>query len=166
MKTIIQVYSLGYVNNPTSFHGLGDFVRSTIGLFYFCKKNNFKLLVDFSLHPIGEFLEATQHEYSSFVKSHKNKINLVNEESSILDFLQMNNSDVSIFFGWFALEIFNKPITREAKEFIQKMLTPNKIMKDYIDETFKKIPFETRSYLIKMLGVNGYMSLVYKDKVI
>jgi hypothetical protein len=152
MKTIIQVYSLGYINNPNSFHGIGDFVRSTIGLFYFCKKNNFKLLVDFSLHPIGEFLEATQHEYSSFVKSQKNKINLVNEESSVLDFLKMNNSDVSIFFAWFALGIFDKPITKEAKEFVQKMLTPNKIMKDYIDEAFKKIPFETYNIIHYRLG--------------
>ena len=29
-----------------------------------------------------------------------------------------------------------------------------------------KVPRETKNYLIKMLGVNGYMSLIYKDKVL
>jgi soluble lytic murein transglycosylase-like protein len=51
--------------------------------------------------------------------------------------------------------------------FIAGVRTPNKIPTD--TTTFvnnSKIPRETKNYLIKMLGVNGYMSLIYKDKVI
>ena len=51
--------------------------------------------------------------------------------------------------------------------FIAGIRTPNKIPTD--TTTFvnnSKIPRETKNYLIKMLGVNGYMSLIYKDKVI
>ena len=57
--------------------------------------------------------------------------------------------------------------TTHLNTFVLGIRTPNKIPTDtttFVND--KKIPLETRSYLIKMLGVNGYVSLVYKDKVI
>jgi hypothetical protein len=57
--------------------------------------------------------------------------------------------------------------TTHLNTFVFGVRTPNKIPTD--TTTFvnnKSIPNETRNYLVKMLGVNGYMSLVYKDKVI
>ena len=57
--------------------------------------------------------------------------------------------------------------TTHLNTFVLGVRTPNKIPTD--TTTFvnnKSIPSETRNYLVKMLGVNGYMSLVYKDKVI
>ena len=61
MKTVIQVYKICYNNVVTddtqNFHGIGDFFRSTLGLYNLSKIYNFKLIVDFSLHPIQNFLE-------------------------------------------------------------------------------------------------------------
>lgn len=50
---------------------------------------------------------------------------------------------------------------------IMGVRTANKIPTDtttYVNN--KNLPRETRNYLVKMLGVNGYMSLIYKDKVV
>lgn len=45
--------------------------------------------------------------------------------------------------------------------------TPNEIP---IDSTSlvnnRRVPAESRGYLLKMLGIDGFMSLVYKDKVV
>lgn len=45
--------------------------------------------------------------------------------------------------------------------------TPNEIPIDSTSlATNRRVPVETRGYLYKMLGTDGFMSLIYKDKVI
>ena len=80
MKTVIHVWTqhaITYKRLDPSWvrnYGLGDLIRGTIGLFRLFKKNDYKFIVDVSLHPISKFLKVQRHEYSNLVKSNKNTI--------------------------------------------------------------------------------------------
>ena len=83
---------------------------------------------------------------------------LIERFSTFLTGGQLNKAIIGYNAGAYSMNI---------NTFVLGIRTPNKIPTD--TTTFvnnKNIPNETRSYLVKMLGVNGFMSLVYKDKVI
>ena len=145
MKTVIQVYKNGYNNVVTddtqNFHGIGDFFRSTLGLYNLSKIYNFKLIVDFSLHPIQNFLEYNEHEYSNIVKEKQNSISLISETESIMKFINNSNEEVVVFFGWLSPKVYNTPITIDSQTFMKNLLKPNKIMSEYIELQLNKIPF-------------------------
>jgi len=83
---------------------------------------------------------------------------LIERFSTFLTGGQLNKAIIGYNAGAYSMHL---------NTFVLGIRTPNKIPTDTTTlVNNKKIPFETRNYLVKMLGVNGYMSLVYKDKVI
>jgi hypothetical protein len=158
MKTVIQVYKNGYsnvvTNNTENFHGIGDFFRSTLGLYNLSKIYNFKLIVDFSLHPIQNFLEYNEHEYSNIVKEKQNSISLISHTESIMKFINNSNEEVIVFFGWVSPDVYNTPVTIDSQTFIKNLLRPNKIMSEYIETQLNKIPFKEYNIIHYRLGDN------------
>lgn len=145
MKTVIQVYKNGYNNVVTddsqNFHGIGDFFRSTLGIYNLSKIYNFNLIVDFSLHPIQNFLEYNEHEYSNIVKEKQNSIPLITGNESIMEYINNNNEEITVFFGWVNPDVYNTPITIDSQIFMKNLLKPNKIMCEYMESQLYKIPF-------------------------
>ena len=86
MKTIIQVFTQKIVKDrnfkdTSGYWGLGDLIRGTIHLYQLSKKLNFKLIVDYQLHPISNFLKECNHEYSELIKSNKDNILFVIQQN-------------------------------------------------------------------------------------
>jgi hypothetical protein len=158
MKTVIQVYKIGYNNVVTddnqNFHGIGDFFRSTLGIYNLSKIYNFNLIVDFSLHPIQNFLEYNEHEYTNIVKEKQNSLSLICESESIMNFINNSSEEVIIFFGWLGPDTYNSPVTIDSQTFIKNLLKPNKIMSEYIETQLNKIPFKEYNILHYRLGDN------------
>jgi hypothetical protein len=158
MKTVIQVYKIGYNNvvtdNTQNFHGIGDFFRSTLGLYNLSKIYNFNLIVDFSLHPIQNLLEYNEHQYSNIVREKQNSISLIVETQAIMEYINNSNEEVVVFFGWSSPNVYNTPITAESQIFMKNLLKPNKIMCEYIETQLNKIPFNEYNIIHYRLGDN------------
>jgi hypothetical protein len=56
-ETIISLAGIPHYNGTAKYHGLGDFLRSSLGLYNLSRsQEDFDLIVDFSLHPINNLL--------------------------------------------------------------------------------------------------------------
>lgn len=83
---------------------------------------------------------------------------LIERFSTILTGAQLNKAIIGYNAGAY---------TSSINTSIMGVRTANKIPVDTATLIKNpKVPRETKNYLIKMLGVNGYMSLIYKDKVL
>ena len=156
MKTVIQVFKNGYSNVVTdtngNFHGIGDFLRSSLGMYNLSKIHNFHFIVDLSLHPIHKFFKCVEHEYSNLVKEKMNHINVINLEHQIMNYINQSNEDVIVFFGWLGTEVYDTPITPDAEIFMKNILTPNECMREYIDLKIAQIPFKDFNIIHYRLG--------------
>jgi hypothetical protein len=119
MKTIIHVFTQKSKNNDLwGYWGLGDLIRGTIHLHQLSKKMNFKLIVDYQLHPISEFLKENKHEYSDFIKQKENDIIKVGCSKSYI----LNNNENVLYF--LTNDFFVDDISYDTKEFIKNLLEP------------------------------------------
>jgi hypothetical protein len=154
MKTVIQVYKIGYANvecnDRDNFHGIGDFLRATLGMYRLSKIYNFRLIVDYSLHPIGKYIESSNHGYDMLVK--ESKINLLVGDYEIMEYINTRAEDVLVFFGWHGTYVYDYEITHDEREFMKSILVPTKIMQDYIDLKLAEIPFKNFTIVHYRLG--------------
>jgi hypothetical protein len=122
MKTIIHVFTQKSKNNNDlwGYWGLGDLIRGTIHLHQLSKKMNFKLIVDYQLHPISEFLKENKHEYSDFIKQKENDIIALDYGCS-KSYILNNNENVLYFL---TNDFFVDDISYDTKEFIKNLLEP------------------------------------------
>lgn len=128
------------------YTGLGDVIRGTILLYQLSKQYNFELIVDISQHPLSKLLE---HKYLS-----TNKNNITYEciknikEITDIKYFHCNgkkNNDVEKFISncnknsiyIITNEFCNINLSKDCKDFIKKLLTPNQEMKLYYDNTIK-----------------------------
>jgi hypothetical protein len=152
MKTFVQVFKKKYSNaDSNNFHGIGDFLRSTLGLYILSKKYNFNLVVDFSLHPIKEYIEYVENDYSILVKSNENNVKLL-RENEIIDINNNNEEETILLFGWCGLSVYDTPLTEDAIVFMKNLIKPNKIMLDYINLKLLELPFTNFNIIQYRLG--------------
>ena len=152
MKTVIQVYKIGYTNvecnDRDNYHGIGDFLRSTLGMYRLSKIYNFRLFVDYSLHPIHKYIESHTHEHTRIVK--ETPIQLFCGKDAILE--HVDSEDITVFFGWFGMEVYKVPITPEECTFMKSILVPTKSMQEYIDLKMREIPYKNFNIIHYRLG--------------
>ena len=147
MKTVIQIYKECYVNGK-EFYGIGDFIRSTLHMYGLSKKYHFKLLVDFTLHDMKNYIEPIEHEYSDMIIASKDNIPRYLNKPDIMNYINNNNNKVILMFGWCGLETYEVPLTKDAQHFMKQILRPNKMMQDYINIKLLEIPFEGQFKII------------------
>jgi hypothetical protein len=121
---------------PGSFWGLGDILRGTIFLFEFCKKNNYKFIVDLQLHSLSKYLITQTHEHMELVKNNKDNIMFVPEDN-IENYIKYFESDVVYFFTK-AGTCNRNFLEEDTKEFMKQLLTPNDFLEKYMNEKFEK----------------------------
>lgn len=116
--------------------------------------------------------------------SSKQPVPNVTQRNAILSLLQ-RNADFNIMCGTMSLrwllerfstfltgaQINKAMVAYNAGAYVRALQIPNttKANKIPIDTStlYKmRIPLESKNYLLKMLGIDGFMSLIYKDKII
>lgn len=112
--------------------------------------------MDFSLHPIGDFLQVVEHEYSALVHEQKDTVPFVESLSNIsqvTNFIDNNNSNVILMCTTFGLYVYENPvICSELRQFISTVLMPTNEFQKYIDANFEKIPSKPYSIIHYRLG--------------
>jgi len=178
MKTVILVWKHKYFNcTPTkynNFWGIGDMLRGAYGLFNLSKKMNFKLIVDYSMHPISQFLVMKEHEYSKYVKDNIDSVPLVYPTNNALKYIndRLASADVTMLYTNLGLEEYKCPPSLEAKSFMKSLLSPTAEFQHYIDTAKASIPFSDYSIIHYRLGdeelvrSNMCNSLRYKDHLL
>jgi hypothetical protein len=158
MKTVILVWKLGYYNYTTTdtdyFWGIGDMLRGAYGMFNLSKRMNFKLVVDYSLHPISNFLKNNNDEISALVKDKQNEIPLVYPIEKVIDHItnKFKESDMVLLYSNLAPDAYDTPPTEELKEFMKSLLIPNQSFQSYIDTKLATIPYPEFSILHYRIG--------------
>lgn len=132
MKTVIQVWTHRCENMPqtnlNNYWGFGDMLRGTIRLFQFCKKHNYRFIVDMQLHNISNYFLQSPHEYSDLIRQNQHDIIFIHGHQ-LEDFI-MNNSNSVVYF--FTNADCDENLDTETKDFINHLLTPNESFKSYI----------------------------------
>jgi len=125
MRTLIHTWTQQCCNTKdfpaTAYWGLGDTIRNTLFLYQYCKRKGYRLIVDFSLHPIAGIWQNKSHEFQELVQSKKDQIPFVTRGTLDL-FLKENTEDVLVLFpvGW-----PRERLTADEKEFIKNLMHPH-----------------------------------------
>ena len=158
MKTVVLVWKHKYCNCTTTddsfFWGIGDMLRGAYGMFNLSQSMNFKLIVDFSLHPLSMILENKEHEYSQLVKEQKDRVPVIYPTHNVISYIEkcFSTSDVVLLYCNLEPSAYNIAPTIELKQFMQSLLTPNNEFKSFIDSRLALIPFPEFSIIHYRLG--------------
>lgn len=137
-----EKYDLQYV------YGLGDYLRGSISLYKICKEMNYELILDYSKHSIGNFLENKYYTYvknyedsdvKNFFYYHENDFN----ELRIIKTYLKNNTCSFITTNLWQIGA----ISEECKKYIRDSLTPNQILKDEIKRQMEMLNIEEKKYI-------------------
>ena len=140
MKTIIQVWTHSCINQE-GYWGLGDMIRGTCFLYEYCKKNNYRFILDIQLHSISKYLIHSPHEYSDLILKNKNNILFAFIEN-ISNYTQ---NEINFFFTNSNPNAYN--INENTKKFIKNIFQPNEEFSKYLSE-YLKHPFFQNKYSI------------------
>lgn len=166
MKTVIHVWThsfnideehlkkYNYFNEVNFYFGLGDLLRSTIKLFYLSKNMNFKLIVDLQHHPIYDFLEKNENEYTELVKENKHNVDYVCY-GAVEDYINENNNEILFIL---TNDFYFGEIDEECKLFMKSILTPNEKFKKFIDQKMKTITFDKYNIIHYRLNDNEFLN--------
>jgi hypothetical protein len=160
MKTVILVWKHKYSNYVTdmhnNYHGIGDLLRASYALFILSKLFKFNLIVDYSLHPISEYLTVNKHEFSDLVKENSDNIPLIINSANIMKYIgEAKTSQIILSCGveleFYSME-FDPLLIEETRLFMKTLLIPNENFQKYIDYTLEQLPFKDYSVLHYRLG--------------
>jgi hypothetical protein len=163
MKTVIFILKQSYIfphkNLPyieTSW-GLGDLLRGVFGIYTLSKVMGFRLIVDFSHHPISLFLKNEQHEFGTYVAQNIENVPYIFAIDNISPVTQyidnmFSTHDVITMFTSFGLYAYNATPSSDAQEFMKRLLTPKPAFQEYIDTQMKLVPYSTYSVIHYRLG--------------
>jgi hypothetical protein len=160
MKTVILVWKHKYSNYDTdmynNYHGVGDLLRATYALYILSKLFKFNLIVDYSLHPISEYLTLNKHDFSDLVKQNSDNIPLIVNSTNIMEYIERATTPQIILSCGIELEFysmeFHTDIIEETKVFMKTLLIPNENFQKYIDCALEQLPFKEYSVLHYRLG--------------
>jgi hypothetical protein len=161
MKTVIYVWSTKYIRESgycwekEHYWGLGDMLRGILAMHYICKKLNYNLIIDYSLHPISNFINQIPHDFNDIIQKNKDNIRfyVFNSYDQIENFLKKEfiNNDVTYFATNASLFVYDS-IDEAAKKFIKENFTPNDELKKLINSYTPTI--ENYSIIHYRLGDN------------
>jgi hypothetical protein len=132
-------------------------------MYVLSKKHNFKLLVDFSLHDMKNYIEPIEHDYGDIIIASKDNIPVYIQEPNIMSYINNNDNEVILMFGWSGLKIYDVPLTEDAQIFMKNILRPNIIMQYYIDTQLLEIPFDQFNIIHYRLGDDDMIKSITQD---
>ena len=168
MKTLIHVWThkfninqnhinkYNFLKETNFYFGLGDLIRSTIKLYELSKIMNFRFFVDVQLHPISEFLNIEQHDYTSYVNKNKDLVDYVCY-GAVEDYInEHSENDIMLIL---TNDFYDGEIPSDCKNFIKKIFTPSKCFNDFIQNKKNKIPFNTYNILHYRISDNDFLNV-------
>lgn len=160
MKTVVLVLKQSYYNSNDSYYresswGIGDMLRGAYGMYNLSKIMGFRVIIDFSLHPIASCLRVNEHEYSSLVQEKHSTVPYIDGIggiSPVKQFIEKNlgATDVLLMFTSFGLYAYDAPPVTDTLEFVRNLLVPTPSFQEYIDS--RSIPYSSYSILHYRLG--------------
>lgn len=160
LKKIVNVYQLNYKDNKKS-PGLGDYLRGCFCLMQLSKLLKIDFDLDISNHPLSKYIENPKridgidynniqvydlHNRRNGANNYEGTINNINKDflDHIINYLNCQDCEA---FGLFsnAFTIFNAH-SEEGKQFVRSRLRPNKIMRDYVDQTLNNLGLSKKGY--------------------
>lgn len=167
IKLIINTYQEEYANNKKA-SGLGDFIRGSYYLIQFCTKYKIKYNIDFSNHPLRNYLNKTNKNttisYNSVLPFSKNNFipeildnNTLNSkiddetDAFFIDYLyeQYNNIKIKIDTLFVYVIAFpNEVINNNDKQIMRYILEPNNIIKQKVLNILNNLSFKYKEYII------------------
>lgn len=144
-NTVVLVIKQSYYNciqNQTdNFWGMGDMMRSIYGAYIKSKEYNFKLIIDFSHHPISDFIICSNHKYSNEISNNINSIYMYSNKQFNRYLSRNLNSNKTAFVGaHFGPEVYNENICdNDIKFFIKKNIRMNSHFLSCFQEKIKNI---------------------------
>ena len=126
MKTVIHVWTQKHTKyketypNSVGNYELDDLIRGSIGLFRYCRRNGYNLIVDFSLHPISSCLKENKHEFVEIINANSDNIIAVLDKD-IDSFIKSSESDHVLIATSSNLDQFRIAAGPHLKQFIKKI---------------------------------------------
>ena len=162
-KTIIHVWTQDFLeldgSKSKEFFGFGDLIRCSIELYKLCKCMNYNFILDISLHPISQFYNKMEHEYSEIIFENKDKIYYI-EPFEMLRYISktIKEKDVLYFISNFGSSVNDPKFgetekeTKERTEYFKKIFIPNEEFMKYINDNYKDILNKNYDILHYRLG--------------
>jgi len=151
-KKVILVFSdkLANVKQDSNgyYFGLGDLFRGVISMFQLSKKYQFDLFVDFQHHALSGFLEKQHHPYVDLISENKENITYLKPDN-VEEYIVNCERNVCFFM---TNNTFDDPVTEDCKEFVKKLLIPQKDMETYIENKRGLIPYDEYNIVHYRLG--------------
>jgi hypothetical protein len=120
-------------NIGNNMWGIGDVVRGLIGLYKYCKTNNFYFYIDAQNHLLNKYLDISYNPYKEFVKEKSEDIYFLPASSKPDDYI--NNYDKNEPVCLFTNMCFDDIIDDSDKNFIkQNFLIPKPVILERIKE--------------------------------
>jgi hypothetical protein len=134
--------------------GIGDFIRASMSFYSICKRHNFEYYIDFS---VNKFLKKC-FNYKKLPKEIKNsnlntntikffQEQIIFDEKSFLDKVLAFPNGINYLYSN-AIGIESKEnILNIHKDYISNILSPKKLINDYINNIFQKYNISKNNYI-------------------
>jgi len=99
--------------------GIGDMMKGLNSMFLLCRSMKIPLYVDFSTHPIQNFLQSMPHPHEEFVKEHLHEAIFLNHETNLHTFLSEKNSITSTTPCLLFTNVDSQNYSEQSKEFVK-----------------------------------------------
>ena len=163
LQTIVQVYQYDFVNKKSP--GLGDFLRGSFYLMQLSRILNMDFKIDISNHPMSEFI--INNGKSLDINYNNIKFLIGHNRPELLPYSinPPNNMCFDVKFANIVIKELNKTRAKSVglftnafpiyyifsdygRDFIKSQLMPNKLMKNYIDNTFNSLQLKPNTYAV------------------
>ena len=149
MNICIHKYLKNCNTNPQP-PGFADFIRGTIALFLYCKKYNYKLYIDYDIHPIFKYFNFNKENYIKNFSSETIELlpPLSYEEINIklFDLFNSNLENINILTNSFYNE--TDEYINESYSFIKEILFPNSQIKNIFENNLEKMKLIKNEYVV------------------
>lgn len=148
--TTCKYCNTNYQNN----WGIGDMIKGLNSLFLLCSSMKIPFFVDFSTHPIQNFLQSVPHPYEEFVKEHLHEAIFLDHNTNLQTFLNDKNfitrapTTPCLLFT----NVDSHNYSEESKEFVKSAFL--NFSSTFLNAWSTKIPKDEYSILHFRLGDN------------
>ena len=141
-KTVIQIYKQEIKpenrDSDVTMSGLGDCIRGTMTLYKLSKIYNFNLIIDFRNHPIGNYIDTKQTEYTNIINNNINNIKFFYFLDGLKNYILKNDNIICVQTNAFYEEkdIYEintiDCMNEDEQNFMKYIFKPNDILNNII----------------------------------
>lgn len=154
--------------------GMGDFIRGSLVLAKFCKDRGVPFDVDYSMHPIHQYMLNSKKNQS--IESDMNNIVHFKEDyttdKEVASVLEAELAKKDVVFMCACNPLLQYPLDEDVREFIRDSFLPTPEIQSAVSNTIKQLLGSKKPYAViharigdKVLVYNGAESTEMYDKI-